>query len=44
VYARPGKLAFVVLRHQFHTGQAVVDVDDTISKAMVKFITGCVCA
>ena len=36
-----GKLAFVVLRQQFHTVQAVADVDETVSKAMIKFIARC---
>ena len=32
------KLCFVVLRHQYDTVQAVLDVDaDTVSKSMVKF-------
>jgi len=31
------KLCFIVLRHQFHTVQAVLDLDEIVSKAMIKF-------
>lgn len=35
-----GKLCFVVLRQQNHTIQAVIQVDEQVSKGMVKFATG----